>query len=211
VKTKLLYLLIFGIGGCLHRYVDPPAPVEEGSFFVHVVKTSDESLPKLLSWYTGTTLSQGIVRRYNPALSQREVKIGDRVVIPVELVANTNPYGTAPQAGQGKAPNLLMGEVAPPPTSASPHNARSETSASSATDTLPALILETFGDEAGSETSEQTGIMTPPPAHHDDKMQQLRQEIADKQRELERLQAGEPIAIGDEDIPPPVLKEIEGS
>jgi hypothetical protein len=42
-------------------------------------------------------------------------------------------------------------------------------------------------------------------------MQQLRQEIADKQRELERLQAGEPIAIGDEDIPPPVLKEIEGS
>jgi hypothetical protein len=209
------------LGGCLHRYVDPPPPVDEGALFVHVVKGADESLPKILTWYTGTTLSQDIVLRFNPVLTQRAPKVGDRIVIPVELVANTNPYGTAPQAGQVKAPNLLMGEAAPvatPVPTPIAHTPTPQPARSSGAESLPALSLETFGDEMNPDGSEQVESSVPVPgqgempAQQEDKVKRLRQEIAEKQRELDSLQGNSPPAVGDEDMPPPGgLKEFEGS
>ena len=216
VKKTLSYLLIVCLGGCLQRYVDPPPPVEEGSFFVHVVRTPDESFPKLLTWYTGTTLSQEIVLRYNPFLAQRELKVGDRLVIPIELVANTNPYGTAPHAGQGKVPNLLMGESAvestptPPPIKAEPSTVPPP--ASNGSDTLPTLPLETFADETSPDKPEGSASPLAPVDEHEGKLQKLQQEIADKQKELERLKASQPPVAGGDDMPPPgLLEEYAGS
>lgn len=216
MKNALSYLLILCLGGCLQRYVDPPPPVEEGSFFVHVVRAPDESFPKLLTWYTGTTLSQEIVLRYNPFLAQRELKVGDRLVIPVELVANTNPYGTAPHAGQGKVPNLLMGESAVEPTPPTPPLKAEQTSvptpSSNGPDTLPALTLETFADETSPDRPEGSTTPLAPADEHEGKLHKLQQEIADKQKELERLKATKPTVAGGDDMPPPgLLEEYAGS
>lgn len=188
---------------------------------MHVVKAPDESFPKILTWYTGTTLSQEIVLRYNPMLAQREMKVGDRIFIPVELVANANAYGTAPQAGQAKTPNLLMGESvspeqAPPSPDATSHAASPPsqpiTPSAHTEDTLPLMHLETFGDEATLDPAEVAEDPAPPLAPSEGKVQQLQKEIADKQRELEQLQAAQPKAVGGDDMPPPgLLEEFAGS
>jgi hypothetical protein len=216
VTRKLTYLLILALGGCIQRYVDAPAPVEEGSFLVHVVRAPNESFPKILTWYTGTTLSQEIVLRYNPVVAQRPLKVGDRLVIPVELVANSNSYGTSPQAGQSKTPNLLMGESevspTPAPSVASLKPAPAATAPATSSDSLPPLTLETFADDTSPDHPEQRGANVAPPVEQDVKVQQLQKEIADKQRELERLQAARPTAVGGDDMPPPgLLEEYAGS
>ena len=211
----LASLVVIALGGCMHRYVDPPTPVHEGSFLVHVVKAPDESLPKILTWYTGTTLSQQIVLRYNPTLTQREPRVGDRVIIPTELVANHNPYGTAPQMGQGKTPNLLMGETGhetkPPPAQKVEPPAPAQ-SQSDATGVLPPLQLETFADDTSPDKAdaEANGINALPKG--DSGVEPFQKQVVDEQRELERLQAAKPTAVGDEDLPPPgLLQEFEGS
>ena len=183
---------------------------------MHVVRAPDESFPKILTWYTGTTLSQEIVLRYNPVLAQRELKVGDRIVIPVELVANSNSYGTSPQAGQNKTPNLLMGESEASPAStpsvAPQKPAPAATAHATSPDSLPTLTLETFADDTSPDHTEQSGAAVAPPVEQDGKVQQLQKEIADKQRELERLQAAQPTAVGGDDMPPPgLLEEYAGS
>ncbi len=211
----LSYLVVIGLGGCLHRYVDPPPPVDEGAFLVHVVKAPDESLPKILTWYTGTTLSQQIVLRYNPALTQRELRVGDRVIIPTEVVANNNPYGTAPQMGQRKTPNLLMGETGHEPNLTPPQEVEPTAppqSSSHVTGGLPPLQLETFADDTSPDKAdaEAHGVTAVPQG--DVGVEQRTNEGVNEQHELERLQAAKPTAIGDEDLPPPgLLQEFEGS
>lgn len=225
MNRKLCYILSFALSGCVHRYVDAPTPTEEGSFFVHVVKAPDESFPKIITWYTGTTLSQDMVLRCNPYLQQREIKVGDRVLIPVELVANENPYGTAPERPQGQAPNLLMGEAVPnllmegkassrlppppPPSSPTPQpNARPLSD-------LPTMTLETFNDDTNPDAPHQDATAAPLQAAS--RVEQLQYEINEKKRELELLQAtkepaAKPATPGDEDMPPPgLLQEFEGS
>ena len=190
---------------------------------MHVVKAPDESFPKILTWYTGTTLSQDMVLRCNPYLQQREIKVGDRVLIPVELVANENPYGTAPERPQTQAPNLLMGEAVPnllmegkassrlppPPSSPTPQpNARPLSD-------LPTMTLETFNDDTNPDATNQD--VRAAPLQGASRVEQLQNEIDEKKRELELLQAtkepaAKPATPGDEDMPRPgLLQEFEGS
>lgn len=208
-------LVVIALGGCIHRYVDPPTPVDEGAFLVHVVKAPDESLPKILTWYTGTTLSQQIVLRYNPALTQRELRVGDRVIIPAEIVANNNPYGTAPQMGRGKTPNLLMGETGPETIQSPAQNVEPSAPSQSpphATGGLPPLQLETFADDTSPDKTEPAEHDTPALRQGDGEGGHLQKEVVNEQPEPERLQAAKPTAIGDEDLPPPgLLQEFEGS
>ena len=111
-----LFTLLTACSGSL---VPAPEPTQEGEFLVHVVRAPDESLPKILTWYTGTTLSQGLVARYNPFVVERQLEVGDRIMIPVELIANDKPYGEDAPGGAKKVPNLLMGESeSPRPTPA---------------------------------------------------------------------------------------------
>lgn len=215
VMRALSYLVVITLGGCIHRYVDPPPPVDEGAFLVHVVKASDESLPKILTWYTGTTLSQQIVLRYNPALTQRELRVGDRVIIPTEVVANKNPYGLAPQIGQSKSPNLLMGETGhePNPTPAQEGEPTPPPQGSSdATGELPPLRLETFADDTSPDKAEAEEHGTTDPPQGDAVAEERENEDVNGQRELEASQSAKPTAVGDEDLPPPgLLQEFEGS
>lgn len=219
MNRKLCFILSFALSGCVHRYVDAPTPTEEGSFFVHVVKAPDESFPKILTWYTGTTLSQDMVLRCNPYLQQREIKVGDRVLIPVELVANENPYGTAPERPQSQTPNLLMGEAVPNllmegKASSSPPAPTPQPNAAPLSD-LPTMTLETFNDDTNPDATHQGAGAAP--LQGASRVEQLQNEIDEKKRELELLQAtkepaAKPATRGDEDMPPPgLLQEFEGS
>ena len=217
MNRKLCYIVCLALSGCVHRYVDAPTPTEEGSFLVHVVKAPDESFPKILTWYTGTTLSQQIVVKYNPYLQQREIKVGDRVLIPVELVANDNAYGTAPVRPQSQAPNVLMGEETPnllmEGKKAPPQPTPAQTAAP--LNDLPTMGLETFNDDTNPDAGHQDASATPPQG--ESRVEQLQKEIDAKKRELEMLQATKPpvpqlSAPGGEDMPPPgLLQEFEGS
>ena len=176
---------------------------------MHVVRTPDESLPKIVTWYSGTTLSQPLVIKYNPFLLEREIKVGDKIIIPVEIVANDQAFGSAPAQQAAKAPNLLMGESATPtPAVQVTPVVESKKPTKPATE-LPVMSLETFNDDTNPDASE----VVPQVPLHGERVKQLQKEISDRQRELESLRA--PPAAGqraDEDMPPPgLLSEYEGS
>lgn len=217
MNRTLCYMLCLAMSGCINRYVDAPAPTEEGSFFVHVVKAPDESFPKILTWYTGTTLSQEIVLRCNPYLQQREIKVGDRVLIPVELIANEHAYGTAPERPQSQAPNLLMGETPPNllmegKKPQAPQKPKPETAP---LNDLPTMGLETFNDDTNPDAAHPDTAAVQ--SHDSVRVEELKKEIDAKKRELEMLQspkgpAAKPASSGDDDMPPPgLLQEFEGS
>ena len=198
------------MGGCVQRWVDAPAPTDEGAFLVHVVKAPDESLPKILTWYTGTTLSQQLVVKFNPFLLQRPIKVGDKIVIPMEVVANSNSFGTAPEQQGTKVPNLLMGEGGPSPRKTGKQEKVAEPEPRREATDLPTINLESFNDDTNPDAASLEGVPQRPPESN--RVKQLEREIAEKQRELQSLQgthAGQP---GDEDMPPPgLLQEYEGS
>jgi hypothetical protein len=215
VKRLSIVLLCVILGGCVQRWVDPPPATDEGAFLVHVVKAPDESLPKILTWYTGTTLSQQIVIKWNPFILQRELRLGDKIVIPMEVVANSNPYGIAPQQQGAKVPNLLMGEGGPPPTAVTGASKTSQEKTKAppvqrdASD-LPPMSLETFNDDTNPDAaSVEVGGAVP---KETERVKQLQKEIAEKQKELQSLQGERNEQPGDADMPPPgLLQEYEGS
>lgn len=210
VNRVLVFFTCVLLSGCVQRWVDPPSPREEGAFLVHVVKAPDESLPKILTWYSGTTLSQQIVIKYNPFLLQREIRVGDKIIIPIEIVANKNAFGTAPENQVTKVPNLLMGESAPPAPAGAKKPAQERPKPAQPLTDLPGMRLETFNDDTNPDAAGVEGEGKVPVP--DERVKQLQQEIADKQRELESLQAPRAGQPGDEDMPPPgLLREYEGS
>jgi hypothetical protein len=215
VKRLSIFLLCVIVTGCVQRWVDPPPATDEGAFLVHVVKAPDESLPKILTWYTGTTLSQQIVVKWNPFLLQRELRLGDKIVIPMEVVANSNPYGNAPQQQGTKVPNLLMGEGGPSPATVTGASRKSQEKTKTPTNQrdvsdLPAMSLETFNDDTNPDAAsiEAGGAVS----KEAERVKQLQKEIAEKQKELQSLQGAQNGQPGDDDMPPPgLLQEYEGS
>lgn len=106
-------LILFGLG-CARPTFPAPEPVAGGSYLVHRVRSTDETLPKILTWYTGTTLSQQIVVKYNPFAVERPLQVGDCLLIPIEVVANDRPYGDDLPRSAAPAVNLLMEGAATP-------------------------------------------------------------------------------------------------
>lgn len=152
IRASIIALVAFvsaSLTACSDRLVAAPPATEEGTFFVHVVRSSDESLPKILTWYTGTTLSQSLVARYNPYVLERSLEVGDRIMIPVEMIANDKPYGDEGAVTTNKTPNLLMGESDTPPPTATPPSG-----------------LETFNDDTDPDS--KGGEPTNPPSKRDD-------------------------------------------
>jgi hypothetical protein len=211
VKRLSIFLACVIMVGCVQRWVDAPPPTNEGAFLVHVVKTPDESLPKILTWYTGTTLSQQLVVKVNPFLLQRPIRVGDKIVIPMEVVANPNSFGTAPEQQGGKVPNLLMGEGGPSPRMTGKQEKVADPEPQKEVTDLPTINLETFNDDTNPDAASPEGVPQRP--QESDRVKQLEKEIAEKQRELQSLQ-GAPHGRqpGDPDMPPPgLLQEYEGS
>ncbi len=179
---RLLGLFCISViaSGCMQRLVQPPAPIEEGAFYVHVVRQPDETFPKILTWYTGTTLSGSIVTRFNPHIEGRDLKVGDRIVLPVEVMANEQPYGTSPSLSQKETPNLLMGDDKAP---------KKESKGSP----------ETFDDDTNPMIGEATQASGAAPQSSDQRRKDLEREIRERQAELDRLKQEPPVVNKDAD------------
>lgn len=210
MNRALVFLVCVTLGGCIQRWVDAPSPSDEGSFLVHVVRSSDESLPKIMTWYSGTTLSQQLVIKYNPFLLQRDVMIGDKIIIPIEIVANDKAFGDASEQSIVRAPNLLMGESATPTPVVQKTVPSQKANPAQSINDLPTMRLETFNDDTNPDAAQpETEGKAPAPV---DRVRQLQKEITDRQQELESLQAHPVDQAGDMDMPPPgLLQEYEGS
>jgi hypothetical protein len=193
-------------GACqLLPYVDPPQAIPEGEFLVHVVTKSDESLPKILTWYTGSALSQPIVVRHNPFLAKRGAQIGDRIRIPLEIVANNKRYATdaSDEEPRKRAPDLLM-------EGKTERRGSSSSNRSSQPSPDPGRPLEIFNDDTNPDGGE------PAAENHGadpERINRLEREIQEKQRELEELKGRDlPERFEDEDMPPPIPSDmVQGS
>jgi len=188
VRTVLFFFILLPLMGCMDRYVLPPTPEDGGVFLVHRVRSSEESFPKVLTWYTGTTLSQQIIVRHNSFVLERELRVGDVIKIPVEVVANDRPYGEESAAVKPPAVDLLM-EGASPKESPTP---------------LPeSSRLETFDDESSPDRPEKNvkpiGQIEPSPepattaGPTPSRIEILQREIREREVELNALKAESPL------------------
>jgi hypothetical protein len=179
VKRVLLSAIAVSFFGCVEHFVSAPAPEDQGAFLVHRVRSQEESFPKVLTWYTGTTLSQEIVARHNPFVLQRELRVGDTIKIPVELIANDRPFGEDDKHTSTPTVDLLMeGAATPTPV-------RTGSAAPS---------LETFDDENSPDSISERALVTPAPSvpssDHGARMQELEREIQEREAELRTLRGG---------------------
>ena len=179
VKRFVLTVIAISFVGCVEHFVSPPAPESEGAFLIHRVRSQDESFPKVLTWYTGTTLSQQMVARHNPVVLQRELRVGDTIKIPVELVANDRPFGEDGKRASTPTVDLLMeGAATSTPVSTG--------AASSA--------LETFDDENSPDKVPERPLVAPPAASATPdpgaRMKELEREILEREAELQALRGG---------------------
>ena len=176
MKRFVLTIIAIFFVGCVEHLVSPPVPQNDGAFLIHRVRYQDESFPKLLTWYTGTTLSQQIIVRHNPFVLQRELRVGDTIKIPVELVANDCPFGEDGKHVSSPTVDLLMeGAATSTPVSTA--------AASSA--------LETFDDENSPDKVSERTLVAPPAASATpdpgERMQELEREIREREAELQTL------------------------
>ena len=176
MKRFVLTIIAISFVGCVEHLVSPPVPQNDGAFLIHRVRSQDESFPKLLTWYTGTTLSQQIIVRHNPFVLQRELRVGDTIKIPVELVANDRPFGEDGKHVSSPTVDLLMeGAATSTPVSTA--------AASSA--------LETFDDENSPDKVSERTLVAPPAASATpdpgERMQELEREIREREAELQTL------------------------
>ena len=176
MKRFVLTIIAISFVGCVEHLVSPPVPQNDGAFLIHRVRSQDESFPKLLTWYTGTTLSQQIIVRHNPFVLQRELRVGDTIKIPDELVANDCPFGEDGKHVSSPTVDLLMeGAATSTPVSTA--------AASSA--------LETFDDENSPDKVSERTLVAPPAANATpdpgERMQELEREIREREAELQTL------------------------
>lgn len=205
VRAIVVSVLIALSGCTLIPRIDPPQALHEGDFLVHVVTRKEETLAQILTWYTGSALSEPLVVQHNPFLANRGVQLGDRIRIPLEIVANDRRYATDASQEEPRtiAPNLLMEGEGKRPVETSIKMGGSD-------GRRPGHSLETFNDETNPDKSETTSLSTNGDA---DRVNHLEQEIREKQRELEELKQRAPLErFDDEDMPPLIPPEaVEGS
>ncbi len=176
MSRRAILFILLPVVGCAGRFVSPPVPENTGAFLVHRVRSTDESFPKILTWYTGTTLSQQIVLRHNAYVVERELRVGDTIRIPLEVVANERPYGDEVRGAAPPAVDLLMEA----PSAKKSEEPRKES-----------LHLETFDDESNPDNREVS--VTPAadvaPSGQDSSVRitELEREIREREAELKTL------------------------
>ena len=94
IASALLRALGFAgllvVVGC-NRYVQTPAPVDQGSYLVHVVAANGETVRALTRWYTGSERAVREVANLNAVREGIYLKPGQRILIPTEYVRKTAP------------------------------------------------------------------------------------------------------------------------
>lgn len=109
MQTSILRILsVFIVGSmsaCGPRYVQAPAPVDRGSYLVHIVTRPGETARSVARWYTGSDRPFREIAQISEVSEGGELKLGQRVLIPTFLVKKTNP----PSAGSARPKSTKKG------------------------------------------------------------------------------------------------------
>ncbi len=84
--------LVVIVSGCDRFFLPKPPQTEDGTYLVHVVSGGDtrEDIATILLWYTGSEENVSAVQIANPGFDLSDLKAGQRIVIPSNLVTQTN-------------------------------------------------------------------------------------------------------------------------
>jgi hypothetical protein len=116
---------------------EPPLPLgPQQRFHVHEVRWPGETLSHIALWYTGSGNNWGKIAEANPGLTPKSINIGDKILIPQELLKVREPMsrdhiqslaaprqrasGTSLQPSNGPTREGLFGPVELLPPSAPP-------------------------------------------------------------------------------------------
>lgn len=58
--------------------------------YVHTVEWPGETLPMIAQWYTGNKDNWEILSKTSPAIAAEHLAVGDHILIPLELMKNSN-------------------------------------------------------------------------------------------------------------------------
>jgi hypothetical protein len=92
-----LCLILFPFSGCSDRSREnPPPPAQntaptEPEPLIHQVSYSGETLALIASWYTGKSTNWTLIRDANPGIRPQRINLGQRIVIPGNLVSERSP------------------------------------------------------------------------------------------------------------------------
>lgn len=96
ITTRPSYLSLLLICACASACQKPAPPpplviTEESHFLTHIVSSNGETLGKISKWYTGEEKGWKEIEKSNPLIRRASLRAGDRILIPMELVHNTEP------------------------------------------------------------------------------------------------------------------------
>lgn len=85
-------VVVIAFSGCDRFFLPKPPQTQEGAYLVHVVSGGDvrEDISTILLWYTGSEDNASAVQVANPGIDLSELKAGQRIVIPSNIVTQTN-------------------------------------------------------------------------------------------------------------------------
>lgn len=92
LRYRWLLAAVAGLVGCERLFLPKPPETVEGSYLVHIVSASEarEDIDTIVLWYTGSEDNVPAIRLANPHADLSALKPGQRVVIPSNLVTQTN-------------------------------------------------------------------------------------------------------------------------
>jgi hypothetical protein len=199
-----IYLLMLSASavlvGCGPKHVSAPAPVDQGSFLVHLVTRQGEAVRALSKWYTGSDKPAKEIARLSGVSESAPLKVGQRVLIPTTHVKKTAPP-PKPKA-RPKAPQIAKkDESAENATSSDPLQSPEPESAMSDPDPLdPSAWTAPTGDvetntpnTAGSNDTktglvqEGLGVPTEPDVATTKPVESFEELLMKEQQEVERL------------------------
>lgn len=64
-------------------------------YYTHTVKWRGESLSIISKWYTGDIRNWKTIAQHNPEMDPNQIRIGDRIIIPDQLMQNKTPLKKA--------------------------------------------------------------------------------------------------------------------
>jgi hypothetical protein len=73
----------------------PRSTLAEPRFYVHKIRWSGETLSHIARWYTGSAKNWKAIVEVNPGINYKKILIGDKVLIPEELLKTRQPMPRA--------------------------------------------------------------------------------------------------------------------
>lgn len=91
LKSVVIGVLAFSLLGCFPKSSTPPVDPTLNAPLEHKVAYPGETLGLISVWYTGSVENWRKIAQYNKGLEVTKIRIGDRIMIPPDLVKQRNP------------------------------------------------------------------------------------------------------------------------